>query len=659
MAKAPPARDLAAPGAGGLTRNGRASALVSPAAVTDEDERVADTSPPGARLALRIGVTGHRANRLDPDTLPRLRALIREVLEQVRGTAGEARALGAPAFAAGPPVLRLISPIAEGTDRIVAEEALALGYELQCPLPFARNEYEHDFITEESRAAYRALLGRATAVLELDGSRETASKVHDAYEAVGRMVLDQSDLLLAVWDGSEAQGRGGTRQVVHEAISRELPTVWIDSKDPHPVQVLVTDSDGSREEIPLSRLPEWLMTMLLPPAPIAHAAHGHPPKPDLRLAYFNERQPRWTLIGWVWNVFRGLMVNLRLSLPRLREPNFVAATRGTWACEWAVSPGLPAPVVAHIEGALARHYAWADGLAGYYANMYRSSFVVNYLLGALVIFLALVPITFGTPDTAAALEWVKFAGVLVTVSAILVVTYLGHRRRWHERSIDYRALAELFRQFRFLAPLGRVPRLSRMPAHATYGDPRSSWMAWHLRAVAREAGMLNACFSPAYLDAYARLLHDGLIVGVRGDVRSGHPGVLGQLDYHLANASRLERISHRLRTASLGFFIVTLLLTVVSPLIHLRGMLMLEVLLPAIGAAFAAIRSQGEMERLALRSQSLATQLGYLGRELDSLQDAPSSAALGQIAESGADAMIADVLDWRMVFQSRPLELPG
>ncbi len=34
------------------------------------------------------------------------------------------------------PALRLISPLAEGSDRIAAECALRLGYELQCPLPF-------------------------------------------------------------------------------------------------------------------------------------------------------------------------------------------------------------------------------------------------------------------------------------------------------------------------------------------------------------------------------------------------------------------------------------------------------------------------------------------------------------------------------------------
>ena len=41
--------------------------------------------------------------------------------------------------------MRVVSPLAEGTDRIFAEQALGLGFELCAVLPFPQAEFEKDF----------------------------------------------------------------------------------------------------------------------------------------------------------------------------------------------------------------------------------------------------------------------------------------------------------------------------------------------------------------------------------------------------------------------------------------------------------------------------------------------------------------------------------
>ena len=115
-------------------------------------------------------------------------------------------------YRADPPQLRVVSSLAEGADRIVAQEALALGYELDCPLPFERFEYERDFADQASIAEYRALLAKARSVLELDGTREVAERQTAAYQAAGLATLDHADLLIAIWDGGEARGAGGRRR---------------------------------------------------------------------------------------------------------------------------------------------------------------------------------------------------------------------------------------------------------------------------------------------------------------------------------------------------------------------------------------------------------------------------------------------------------------
>jgi hypothetical protein len=181
--------------------------------------------PPAAPLAIHVGVTGHRTKGLaesgyDQETL---RRSIRQVLRQIQKVAHQRgqRNLGTND---GEPLLRVVSPLAEGADRIVAEEALQLGYELESPLPFAREEYENDFIVPESRAAFRYLLERAAEVYELNGSRKHANQ---AYEAVGRWVLLHSDILIAIWNGKAAAGQGGTGQIVRESLARGIATVWV------------------------------------------------------------------------------------------------------------------------------------------------------------------------------------------------------------------------------------------------------------------------------------------------------------------------------------------------------------------------------------------------------------------------------------------------
>ena len=86
------------------------------------------------------------------------------------------------------------------------------------------------------------MLKRAAEVLEVapQAGRD------GAYEAAGRAVLDRSDALIAVWDGREAQGRGGTGGVVAEARRRGLPVAWIRAGNRRP-EALEPVSLGARQ----------------------------------------------------------------------------------------------------------------------------------------------------------------------------------------------------------------------------------------------------------------------------------------------------------------------------------------------------------------------------------------------------------------------------
>src|SRR5207249_4797996 len=118
--------------------------------------------------------------------------------------------------------LEVLSSLAEGTDRIVAEAVLRTpGARLVAVLPFDEAEYVRDFGPEgsPSRLHFDALLGRAAEVVRLP-ARATPD---EGYEQAGHYVLDHCDALLAVWDGRLAQGRGGTGEIVARARALARP----------------------------------------------------------------------------------------------------------------------------------------------------------------------------------------------------------------------------------------------------------------------------------------------------------------------------------------------------------------------------------------------------------------------------------------------------
>lgn len=60
--------------------------------------------------------------------------------------------------------LVVLSPLAEGGDQMVAEEALALGARLIAPLPLPRDLYIEDFHHPEAHVSFDALCARARVI---------------------------------------------------------------------------------------------------------------------------------------------------------------------------------------------------------------------------------------------------------------------------------------------------------------------------------------------------------------------------------------------------------------------------------------------------------------------------------------------------------------
>lgn len=186
-----------------------------------------------------VGIAGHRPDRLRRADEPRLAARLRTVLQTARDAAHERAA-----------TVRAISPLAEGADRLFADVAIDLGYELWCPMPFAAADYGTDFAPPRaqeahSRRRFEAILGRARLetrlrTQELKGTRADEGR---AYADAGRAVVDASDLLVAVWDGEAAAGPGGTIDALDAAIAAGVPVLWINAAAPHQWRLVRAQDD--------------------------------------------------------------------------------------------------------------------------------------------------------------------------------------------------------------------------------------------------------------------------------------------------------------------------------------------------------------------------------------------------------------------------------
>ena len=182
-------------------------------------------------FTFRIGVTGHR-DLADPDAL---REPIREALRQLKGIVDIAPGAGLVTVA--------VSALAEGADRLVAEEVLAdHDGRLEVALPLPDEEYIEDFKTEASRQEFRNLLDRASDTWQAPFSLSRG----EAYERAGRYVVDRCDALIALWDGEPSRGRGGTAEIIGSAQEKGVPIAWVHTKGEPAVDYAL---ENSRAEV--------------------------------------------------------------------------------------------------------------------------------------------------------------------------------------------------------------------------------------------------------------------------------------------------------------------------------------------------------------------------------------------------------------------------
>ena len=213
---------------------------------------------------IRIGAIGHR--NID-DTNGKIAGTVKTVLSLVRRSAEEA--LKQPDVRERWPDLVIVSPLAEGADRLIARAGIELNCRLGAILPFDIPDYEATFDpVDRSKAIadFRALLDTAApphgyGVLVLDGDAAAGPPRDAAFANCARAVTRRSDILIAILAKDRTDSRTGCS--VREAVDIGVPVVVIDPRQPAGFS-LRHRSDGIERSSsgPARRLDEFIVSML-------------------------------------------------------------------------------------------------------------------------------------------------------------------------------------------------------------------------------------------------------------------------------------------------------------------------------------------------------------------------------------------------------------
>lgn len=622
--------------------------------------------PPKPRLTLRVGITGHRPNKLDAGAVPRLRQQLADVFAMIEQAAANIRKGSEAFYSDDPPAFRLISGLAEGADQM-AVAACPECWQIEAVLPFPQEEYLSDFKTSaadghDARPEFLDSLKKASAVTELP--RPPASWRDQGYVHAGSYILRQIDVLVAIWDGLPPKP-GGTGAIAREAHVGGIPVVWIAARDTREPRLIVGFGlDGTPQADAGDCTQETLCPVLLeivgpPEIDKADAREGASPAGLKR--YLGERWRRYCMFP-AYDALRRVALG---TLPRLliSYPSFDQRTHD-WDEFMKCAPDANS-LHARINSVLLPRYVWADTLAVHFSHLYRSTYVFAYFLSAFAVFIALLTVFIhddAFTRTILATKAIFVICELFVIGLIIAAVGLGRRLAWHERWLTYRMLAEMLRHCRFLAFLSEFGSSQKDDAKRD-----RLWMLWYIRATMREIGLPTATLDAEY---QKRILNATLLDEIVGP--------LGQLGYHQHTHDAQHRIDQFLHQLGFICFVGTAIILVIylalfallqaSDIMALQEFLLLakpfvtflSAGLPALGAAVAGIRVHGDFEGSAERSARMAKELEWLKADYE------GAIARGVILNESAEMLIktagvmSEDLDvWQALYGRKRLALPA
>jgi hypothetical protein len=612
--------------------------------------------PPKPRLCLRVGVAGHRPGGKFPEpAIGVVTTTVGEVLDRIRDAINSAAEKYDEYFDSmcSPFELVIVSSLAEGADRIVAQAGLDRGFLLDVVLPFQRNEYANDFNDKVSKDEYFTLLKRARSVFEIEGTRANEAR---AYEAAGLIMVGNVDILIAVWDGKEPAGIGGTALIVEKAIGAHVPVVMIEPVDAAKASLLWTADnplapsstkieDLPRDDDARTKIANVADTLVRPPSadPARKSLRRYLCEPERRLLF---------LLGSVFPLFLQSLFGKKMRIADLRLKPYLSGARDDWdvffePCKTAKTWPLDDRLSPCLQKLLLPAAAFADNLAVFYASRYRGVYVSTFVLAAIAVGFALAGVYLHEPEIK--VNWV--VAELITIGFVVFLWLRGWLGDWHRRWLEYRRLGEWLRHFRVLSLIGAPGSIGSL---VDANLPSSDWTLWYARAMRRCLPVPRVFANESYL----RAIRDRVMSEIDGQIR-----------YNTNTAARMKRMENHIH--AVGILLLAAICIIGGGFIGqylyghdfhgesgkhaLEHITFFAALLPAIGAALQAIRVQADFETVAHRSLATVERLELIKDKL--MTEELKFAQLSDRIHKAVDAMTTDLNEWHVLFRTRPLAL--
>lgn len=525
-------------------------------------------------------MTGHR--RLDHPQ--EISAAIRDVLRDITSRPVPSGTSSLPAS------LVAISPLAEGADRLVAREVLATaGGTLEAILPLPAEDYRGDFDSEDSHRDFTDLLEAAGQVTVLESTPHRAA----AYEAAGQRVVDDSDVLIAIWDGDPGRGKGGTAETVAYARRVGRPIYMISSTDP---------SHWTREGFPDNTGQEPMIQTEKKTGQFDHIT-------DLK------------------HIKQALEESIAANGPAVDDPT---ASRLRERLD---------KVMAHFGP----HYGLAGAKAQQSQGKYRQTSIAIFVLATLAVLIVASQSIFHLS------HWI-IVGEFAAITFILGILFMGNRRGWHMAWLENRLEAEWFRHALFVAFLSgqTIPGIDRHWACRWVKNAngvtrvRSVWTDLPVQGPPPAAGLpiLKAFMKKAWLADQISYHSTKSHREIEKHERISKAGEAAFWLTFVAAGLHLipHSIYHRWHLPD-------------EPIV--RTLTILAIGLPAIGAAFAGLRAHFEYKKIAARSAMMAEHLQSLQVDLDAVA---TIAELGDIVQETETLMLQENSDWYFTIGLHELE---
>jgi len=290
-------------------------------------------------------------------------------------------------------------------------------------------------------------------------------------------------------------------------------------------------------------------------------------------------------------------------------------------------------------------------------DRYRSAFWAIYLLSALAVLCAALPI---------ALQWDvpghplgRLAGMwgVLEIAVIGTVAWLyhkGNKSGWREKWLHARAQAELTHYLPVLAPLVNFDaagtqanwyeRVFNVNVHGAIDATGVKKMCGDLEPQARTA-LAAAWHRPDFGNAYGRWVADVLA---------------RQVVYQSRVNEESHRLNHNVHAITEGLFVLTALAALAHLFIHSAWLTVATVFFPALGAALHGALFQSESSRMELLSGQLKDALTALGRDIDAALAEPDAATRTDKLKAIVGQALTQILEehegWHMLV--RPHSLP-